>query len=227
LAAPPPWRISLTRFDAVIFDMDGVLVDGEPLHFEAVNEILGAEGRSMSFEQYRPHMGTKYGWGEMIPQFGLSHSHEHYRSLFRDLMTERYSTRSAPLPGAVQLVRGLQRAHMPLSIASSSIRVWVEACLTRIGLRDAFPQLTTGDEVTIGKPDPAIYSLAASRLNVPPANILVFEDAPAGIVAAKAAGMTCWAVRTEYTRGLALPNPDREFESLTDIDLTELAGAPV
>ncbi len=225
--AQRPWRSELTRFEAVVFDMDGVLVDGEPLHFEAVNEILAAEGHRMTFEEYRPHMGTKHGWTEMIPAYGLRHPYEHYSAIFRELMTARYRERSVALPGAVDLVRGLQRAGMPLAIASSSIRQWVEACLERIGLLDAFPQLTTGDEVTHGKPDPEIYTIAAGRLGLPPSGILVFEDAPAGIRAAKAAGMTCWAVRTEYTRDLDLPGPDREFETLTSVDLADIVGVPV
>jgi len=206
--------------------MDGVLVDGEPLHFEAVNEILGAEGRSMTFEQYRPHMGTKYGWGQMIPEFGLSRPHRYYHEHFRELMTRRYRERSAPLPGAVELVRELQRAGVPMAIASSSIAPWVEACLEQIGLIDAFPLLVTGDQVANGKPHPEIYTLAATRLAIDPREALVFEDAPAGILSARAAGMTCWAVRTEYTRGLPLPDPDRVLESLLDVDLAAILGVP-
>jgi HAD superfamily hydrolase (TIGR01509 family) len=204
--------------------MDGVLVDGEPLHFEAVNEILGEEGRSMTFEQYRPHMGTKYGWGQMIAEFGLSRPHDYYRERFREMMTQRYRERSAPLPGAVELVRRLQRAGVVLAIASSSIRPWVEACLERIGLLDAFPLLVTGDQVANGKPDPEIYALTAGLLAIDPKSALVFEDAPAGIQSAKAAGMTCWAVRTEYTRGLVLPGPHREFNDLTEVDPAEILG---
>ncbi|MEP7216766.1 MAG: HAD family phosphatase [Anaerolineaceae bacterium] len=207
-----------------MFDMDGVLVDGEPLHFQAVNELLGAEGHAMSFAEYQPHMGTKYGWAEMIPQYGLSRPYDHYSRIFRGMMTERYRTASVALPGAVDLVRGLQRAGVPLAIASSSIREWVEACLGRIGLLDAFSALTTGDEVVRGKPDPEIYQLAARRIGVPPSEVLVFEDAPAGILSAKAAGMECWAVRTEYTAGLTLPDPHREFQSLLDVSVAHVMG---
>jgi HAD superfamily hydrolase (TIGR01509 family) len=216
--------MTTVRFAAVIFDMDGVLVDGEPLHFAAVNEVLGEEGLSMSFEEYRPHMGTKYGWQEMIRDLHLSKPQAYYSDRFKALMTERYRERSEALPGAVALVRGLRAQGVPLGIASSSIQPWVEACLGKIGLLDAFDRIVTGSDVEVGKPAPDIYLLAARRLDVAPRDCLVFEDAPAGIQSAKNAGMVCWAVRTEYTRGLALPGPDREFESLLEFDLTEILG---
>ena len=64
--------IALDSFAAVIFDMDGVLVDGEPLHFEAINRLMGEEGKAITLEQYKPYMGTKAGWAEMMGDFGLS-----------------------------------------------------------------------------------------------------------------------------------------------------------
>lgn len=199
-------------------------MDGEPLHFQAVNDILAEEGRSMSFEAYRPHMGTKYGWTEMVRDLGLVHPKEHYSGRFRSLMVERYRELSVALPGAVELVRDLQAAGLPLAIASSSIRPWVEACLDRIDLRDCFDLLVTGSDVERGKPAPDVYLLAARRLAVEPSSCLAIEDAPAGIQAAKSAGMVCWAVRTEYTRGLELPSPHRDLNALTEIDPADILG---
>lgn len=208
--------------------MDGVLVDGEPLHFEAVNRMLGEEGRAITLDQYKPYMGTKSGWSDLIRDFGLSKPYEHYSVEYKALMVGLYRERSAPLSGAVELVRDLRAAGMPLAVASSSILPWVEACLGRIGLLDAFDVIVTGSDVREGKPSPEIYLLTAERLGVDPAACLVFEDAPAGILAANAAGMECWAVRTEYTRGLELPGPAREFEDLTGVplhDITKVAAA--
>lgn len=204
--------------------MDGVLVDGEPLHFEAVNELLASEGRVLTLDEYKPYMGTKSGWTELIRDFGLTGTYEHYSAHYRNLILARYRDRSEALPGAVELVRSLSGHGMPIAVASSSIRPWVEACLAKLSLLDAFDKLVTGDEVANGKPDPEIYHLTASRLGVPPERCLAFEDAPAGIQSAKAAGMTVWAVRTEYTRGLELPDPHREFDSLTDVELDAIVG---
>lgn len=216
----------MTGFDAVIFDMDGVLVDGEPLHFETVNELLGREGKSITLDQYKPYMGTKTGWADMIAAFGLSQPREYYSPIYGDLVLGRYRDRSEALPGALSVVTALRMSEQRLAVASSSIRPWVEACLAKIGLGNAFEVLVTGSEVEKGKPDPEIYLLAAEKLGVDPKRCLAFEDAPAGIESAKRAGMTVWAVRTEYTRGLSLPDPDREFETLADVDITDIIGVP-
>ena len=207
--------------------MDGVLVDGEPLHFQAVNKLLATEGKAISLDDYKPYMGTKTGWADMIRDFGLTQPREHYSEIYRAMILESYRTQSEPLPGAVELVRGLRSAGMRIGVASSSILPWVEACLARIGLEDAFDDITTGTDVDNGKPAPDIYLLAAERLNVNPRDCLAIEDAPAGILSAKAAGMECWAVRTEYTSGLLLPDPQREFESLQQIRLEEIMGVAV
>ena len=202
--------------------MDGVLVDGEPLHFEAVNRVMATEGKSISLDAYKPYMGTKTGWSDMIRDYGMSQPLEHYAAVYRDMMVESYGANAVALPGAVSLVNGLRQRGVTVGLASSSIRPWVDACLRRIGLADAFVSVTSGTDVQEGKPSPEIYLLAAKRLGVDPARCLAFEDAPAGILSAKAAGMECWAVRTEYTRGLPLPDPHREFESLTSVAVEEI-----
>lgn len=204
--------------------MDGVLVDGEPLHFRAVNALLGEEGKSMSFEKYRPYMGTKAGWSEMMRDLALAREPGYYKARYNELILDEYRTCSVPTPGSVGMVRSLVTAGVPIAVCSSSILPWVDACLSRIGILDAFDAIVTGTDVEHGKPAPDIYLLAAERLGVDPAACLAIEDAPAGIESAQNAGMTVWAVRTEYTRGLDLPNPDRVLESLEDISIEDLLG---
>lgn len=204
--------------------MDGVLVDGEPLHFRAVNQLLGEEGLSISLEDYKPYMGTKAGWGDMIRDLGLKRPVEYYAPRYDQLILEQYRACSVPEPGAVELVRSLRSHGVPVAVASSSRTAWVAACLERIGLAGGFDMLVTGSDIEHGKPAPDIYLLAAERLGADPRRCLAIEDAPAGIESAKAAGMTCWAVRTEYTRGLALPNPEREFARIGDIRAETIVG---
>jgi HAD superfamily hydrolase (TIGR01509 family) len=206
--------------------MDGVLVDGEPLHFEAVNTLLAEEGRSLSLEQYKPYMGTKSGWRELIRDFELQNPIDEYQRRYLPLMTQQYLVKSEALPGAKGLVRALQERRMPLVVCSSSVRPWVDAALRKITLLDAFPQMVTGDEVEHGKPAPDIYLAAAERIGVAPERCLAIEDSPAGIQSAVAAGMHCWAVRTEYTRGMELPPCEREFNSLLEVRLEDILGVP-
>ncbi len=204
--------------------MDGVLVDGEPLHFEAVNTLLGEEGRSVTLEQYKPYMGTKAGWRELIRDLGLQHPYEYYEQRYMPLMVQMYLTRSEALPGSVRLVKALAERNVPLVVCSSSVEPWVEAALKRIDLHGAFDHVVSGSDVENGKPAPDIYTLAAERAGKDPARCLAIEDAPAGIKAARAAGMTCWAVRTDYTRGMDLPECDRVLDSLLEVRLEDIVG---
>lgn len=203
--------------------MDGVLVDGEPLHFRAVNRLLAEEGRSLSLDAYKPYMGTKSGWKDLVRDLQLNGSVDAYSERYRPLILAEYREHSVALPGAVSLVRGLAADGLPVGLASSSIRPWVDACLERIGLTGAFDAVITGSDVVEGKPDPEIYLRAAFDLLVPPVACLAIEDAPAGIESARRAGMTCWAVLTDYTRGLDLP-ADRIFDSLLDVPIEEILG---
>jgi HAD superfamily hydrolase (TIGR01509 family) len=209
----------------VIFDMDGVLVDGEPLHFEASRQLFAEEGKVHSLDEHKKWLGTKGDWNDMARAYGLRLPLEHYPRRYDELILSQYGTCTDPLPGAATLVAGLRRAGVPVGVASSSRRNWVETCLSGIGLIEDFDAVVTGSEVEHGKPAPDIYLLAAERLGKDPRACLAIEDAPAGIEAAHAAGMTCWAVRTEYTRGIDLPDPDAVFESLEEIAVAEIVGA--
>lgn len=213
-------------FDAVIFDMDGVLVDGEPFYYEAASAVLAEDGRDFPLKRYRKYMGTKAGWNEFVVDLGLPRPASYYRDRCVELVAASYASVETALPGAVDLVRGLHDIGLPLAVASSTYSVNVETCLRRLGIREAFDVVVCGDDITHGKPQPDIYLRAAGLLAVAANRCLAIEDAPAGIRAAHAAGMTCWAVRTDYTRGIALPDPDRTFESLTEVDLADIAGVP-
>jgi HAD superfamily hydrolase (TIGR01509 family) len=206
-----------------VFDMDGVLVDGEPLHFRAINELLAEEGKSISLEAYKPYMGTKSGWADMVADMGLGRPAASYSERYNELILRQYRAESVALPGAVELVNVLH-GSLPLAVCSSSRRSWVDTCLDRLGIAGAFQAIVTGSDVDNGKPAPDIYLLAARGLAIDPARCLAIEDAPAGIASATAAGMTCWAVRTEYTRDLELPPCERVLESLTEVAIEDIAG---
>jgi HAD superfamily hydrolase (TIGR01509 family) len=206
--------------------MDGVLVDGEPLHFRALNQLLESEGRSITLDQYRPYMGTKAGWTEFIADFGLRHTRAHYAPLYDEMILAQYRAELHPLAGAIEAVRVAKEATGKVALASSSQRPWVEACLAAIGLADTFDVTVTGSEIVSGKPAPDTYLLAAAGLGVDAGDCLAIEDAPAGIASAVAAGMTCWAVLTEYTLGLDLGAAQRVLESLLEFTAEDLLGVP-
>jgi beta-phosphoglucomutase len=198
----PPRRSSGTAPQAVIFDLDGVLVDSEPLHHAAVNAVLAEDGHPpLSVAEYGRYLGLTDEdlWNEVRALRGLGRPHEYYLSRFDRHVLAEYRQHATAAPGAVDLLDWLTACGLPLAVASSSRVQWVETCLDAIGLRRYFDRIVGGDMVTRGKPDPEIFLVAAHQLRAQPARCVVFEDSPAGVTAASTAGMYTIAVCTAYT----------------------------
>lgn len=193
--------------EAVIFDMDGLLIDSEPLTEIAFSALMQAHDCQI---EWTPELVARTQGRRMTeileivagicgittPVAELSETLEAHR-------IEVIRGHLAPKPGAVALVRHVQSSGLPLALATSGQRNYVDAALREAGLSGCFAVEVTGECVTRGKPDPEVYLLAAQRLGVAPARCIVFEDAPAGIAAAMAAGMTAVAVPDIYTKDLA------------------------
>ena len=201
--------------------MDGVLVDGEPLHFAALNEILAEEQVQLDMAAYQRYMGTTmmHTWTDLRERYGLSRDFEYYSERYDEAVMTQYRTQARPMAGARSLLDRLQEADVPRAVASSSNRAWVEIALSALGFRDDFQAIVAGDEVRQGKPDPEIYLTAAAKLGAEPARCTVIEDAPAGIESGRRAGMQVVAVRTEMTQGLKLDGASRIIDSLEEFDL--------
>jgi len=199
---------------AVLWDLDGTLVDSEQLHWEAWRETMAAEGVPITWEQFKATFGQRndsfvplwLGAGataERVARVG-----DAKEACYRRLVRERGL---APAPGAAARVRRLQVRGWRQAIASSAPRENVEVMLNALGLRDCFPAIVAAEDVTEGKPNPQVFLLAAERLGVPPQRCIVVEDAPAGIEAARRAGM-----RSIFVRGASAP-ADLAVDSLTEL----------
>jgi len=203
---------------AVIFDMDGVLSDTEPLHEAAIGLLLSRRGAFLSPEEYAGLVGldNERAWEWLADRFNLPRATEAYLTEWQTILLPLIGEQVQPSPGAIELVTLLRDQGLRLGVASSSRRVVVEATLAAIGLSAAFQTIVSGDEVRDGKPDPEIYRLAASRLAVDPCHCAVVEDSPHGMLAAQAAGMWVIGLRTRYTAGLQL-QADLVVGSLEDL----------
>ena len=187
---------------AVIFDLDGVLVDSEPLHHHAANAVLLEDGQPpLSLAEYTRYVGVTDEdlWRDLRTIRDLGRPHEHYLSRFDRLVLAEYRLHAVAAPGAVDLLDWLTACGLPLAVASSSHAHWVKTCLHAIGLLRYFDRVVAGDMVARAKPDPEIYLLAARQLRAQPARCVVFEDSPPGVTAASRAGMYTIAVCTAYT----------------------------
>jgi HAD superfamily hydrolase (TIGR01509 family) len=210
----------VTRFDAVVFDMDGVLIDSEPLHFAAANEVLARDG-GLSRTENEEFIGTttEFFWDVLIKRRGLLRARDYYEARYDEAVLRILGQPHAPAPGVHELVDRLRALDVRVAVASSSKRAWIDATLRSIGLPDAFESITSGDEVERGKPDPQIYLLATQRLGLPAQRCLAIEDSPNGILSARRAGMAVLGVRTPYTGHLQLDGATRVVGSLTELDL--------
>jgi HAD superfamily hydrolase (TIGR01509 family) len=187
---------------AVIFDLDGVLVDSEPLHHSAANAVLAEDGHPpLSVAEYSRYLGLtdEDMWRDLRATRDLGRPHEHYLRRFDRLVLAEYRLHAVAAPGANDLLDWLTDCGLPLAVASSSRSAWVKTCLHAIGLLGYFDRVVAGDMVARAKPDPEIYLLAARQLRAQPARCVVFEDSPPGVTAASRAGMYTIAVCTAYT----------------------------
>jgi len=212
----------MSRFDAVIFDMDGVLIDSEPLHFAVLSDLLARAGHTLTRAENEQFIGTtsEAMFSRLIARHGLSGMVNEYIARYDELLLHVLQQPHAPAPGVMVLMAHLRKLGKGLAVASSSRSAWVEATIRSLGLADAFDVVVTGDDVERGKPDPAIYLLSAQRLGVAPDRCVAIEDSPNGVQSARSAGMTVLGVRTEYTAHLHLGGVARTVDSLADLDLS-------
>ena len=220
---------SARRIDAVIFDMDGVLADSEPLHLAATRDVLAPYGVPDTAADAVEFFGTTDP--EMFATLRARHPSLPDPAALTAARAQRVLALLAdgppPLPGVPQVPRML-RARYRLALASSSDAPIIAATLVGVGLADGFDAVVSGHEVPRSKPAPDVFLEAARRLGVGPAACAVIEDSPNGLAAARAAGMLAIAVPCAATARLPLDAHHR-LESLLELDalLAELGrGAP-
>jgi HAD superfamily hydrolase (TIGR01509 family) len=202
---------------AVIFDMDGVLVDSEPYSMQALIDTLRQYGVEPTEDELQRSYGRRVR-DDFVDYFSrhgvtadvniaIAHKHARYYHLAAGHLQ--------PLPGVVALLRRLRDHGYRLALASSGDRVKVAFGMQALALIGSFEAVVTGDDVSHSKPDPEIYLIAAQRLRVPPAACIAIEDAPAGVKAAKRAGMRCIAVTNSVVSD-RLYKADLIVDSLAD-----------
>ncbi len=214
----------MPRFDAIIFDMDGVLADSEPRYYAAVNTILAEEGVLVPERDYAEIIGlsVEAAWEEYIRRYGLRRPLAEYVRLYDPAVLAELRKPAEPNTGVRELISAAHDRGLRLGLASSSLGAWVDALLEGIGLGDAFEIIVSGEMVERHKPAPDCYLLAAERLGVGPKRCLAIEDSPSGIRSANAAEMFVVAVRTLSTTGLDLSLADVVLDDLAHFDLSLL-----
>ncbi|MEO7931947.1 MAG: HAD family phosphatase [Chthoniobacterales bacterium] len=208
-----------------IFDWDGVIIDSSRHHEESWERLAQEVGKPLPEGHFKRGFGMKnewiipnlLKWSEEVEEVGaLSLRKEAlYREVVADWGIEA-------LPGVVDWLASLKSAGIPCVIGSSTHRLNIETTLDRLGLRDAFNDVVSAEDVTAGKPDPQVFLKASGKINVAPELCVVFEDAHVGIDAARRAGMKVIAVAT--TNPIEeLGKADLAVHSLAELSLERMA----
>jgi HAD superfamily hydrolase (TIGR01509 family) len=194
---------------ALIFDMDGLLVDSEPVAERAMSDFLRRHGHELRPELIGQLLGRRAAEGValVVETYGLPGDLDEYVRLFDELRLAALYGNLRPMPGAAELIAYARESGLRIALATSNLRPHTDVTLAEAALAGLFDAEVTGDEVARGKPAPDIFLLAAERLGVEPVACLVLEDAPAGVQAAAAAGMRVVCVPHVLTRDLPFPVP--------------------
>jgi len=198
----------MTRVHAAIFDMDGLMVDTEPLYFEAESELARRFDKTFTREVMRHMMGHKATRSIQIMMeiLGIEGSIAEILTL-RDTIYESLLVRGVNvMRGLLDLLHWLETHGYRKAVATSSKRRFKDIIFDHLDLHDRFEVVFTGCEVSEGKPSPEIYQRAVSALGLVPGQCVVLEDSGVGLTAAKRAGCRCIVVPNEYTE-------DQDFSS--------------
>src|SRR3990170_145952 len=211
-------------FRAVIFDLDGVLWDGEPTYHEAFNVVLAPLGHHITDEEYLQVIGhsVEDAWAWVLRRFALKEPPGRFYGPYNEAVLQLLERPMQPFPGVRALIEELRRRELSVGLASASLRQWVDATIRSLGLHDAFDTTVSASEVERAKPAPDLYLTAAARLGVPPQSCLAIEDTAPGIASARAAGMFAVQIRVASTALPPLPEADLVIEDYSQFDLSLL-----
>jgi len=205
---------------AVIFDMDGVLVDSYHAHYQSWQRAAATVGKKMSPEEFSATFGRTSReiiaalWPDAVAgEADIARLDALKEAAYREILAADFP----PMPGVNELLESLRAAGFALAIGSSGPPENVALVVDRLGGRTLFDAVVHGMDVTRGKPDPQVFLLAAERLGIPPHRCVVVEDAPLGIAAAKAAGMASVGLASTGRARQALAAADLVVDSLAEL----------
>ena len=217
----------MAGYKGILFDMDGVLVDSEPLFHKAVNIMVERCGAAPITEEEnnRYLLGTtvEETWVRVKELRDVPQTPAELLAGYNEVVKEVLRSDLVPRPGVRALIAEAQRRGLPIAVASSSLREWVDLKLSVIGLTDAFNVKLGGDDIENSKPAPDIYIKAARLIGLEATECVAIEDSPIGLAAASSSGAYTICTLTDSTRHLDLSAAHVIIENLEEFDYSLLA----
>jgi len=189
------------KFEALIFDMDGLMVDTERLYFEAEREIAKRFGRTIKDETLWKMMGRKpiESMEIFATDLKIDKNPQELLAIRDEIMKSKLSCDLRPMPG-LDFILNEFHGKLKLALATGAKKDFMDIIIDGLGIRKFFDFLLPSDNINHGKPHPEIYTKACRSLNLPPENCIVLEDSQNGVIAGKDAGSTVIAIPSDYSR---------------------------
>jgi HAD superfamily hydrolase (TIGR01509 family) len=210
---------------AVIFDMDGVIIDSEPFHWEVNKRLFKSLEIDVSEKEYRHYIGVSNTamWGAIKRKHGLLQSVKELAALqVEGTIDFMKSERVDPVVGVIDLLSNCKKAGALIALASSSPYQIIGMVLDRFNIKRFFDSVVSGEDFEKGKPSPDIFLKTAAMLGVVPGQCIVIEDATHGVHAAKAAGMKCIGFANANSPGQDLSQADRIVSDFRALGIDEM-----
>lgn len=216
----------MENLKAVIFDMDGVLINSEPIHYAIERIIFDKLGINVSAEIHRTYLGTAgdFMYSDLKSRFGLSETITELLERDETFRCDYFKNLPGILlnEGALTLLHEIKTAGLGLAVATSSSPDMARILLDRCEVFSIFDAVVTTEEAGRSKPAPDVYLLAAKKIGADPENCIVFEDSPNGIRAAKSAGMVCVAIQTDSVGVHELSHADDLIGTFREVTIERL-----
>lgn len=205
----------------IIFDMDGVLIDTEPLHYEIWKQILAERGLEIDYEHYKDCIGSTrtFLFELLLKNYGRDFRNDaELPILFAKLKEKFLNEHGIPkIPGAAETVKILHEKGYTLAVASSSTLPYIEFSMKKLGIDSYFTLLLSGEQVKNPKPAPDTFLAVSEKLNISPKDCIVIEDSSNGSKAAHAAGMYCFGFVNPHSGNQDLSAADQLFHSFDEL----------
>ena len=211
---------------AVIFDLDGVIVESEDAHIEAEREIFQKYNVKISAEELHTYTGTmaKVMFTELIAKYKLNTTFEKINRQKEEILLKLLDKDAEPTKGVLNLIQELKLEGIKLAVGSSSTRRMVDYILNKLKLTQVFNRVITAEDIEHSKPNPEIFLKAAKELKVKPSQCLVIEDSKLGVEAAKSAGMKCAGYRNPPSGNQDLSKADIIIDDFSHVDIQKMVA---